>query len=231
MEVNEVNHFEANSEFRLTYSEIKDHLEQLSAFLGHIHSFVESAENKLGSDLKLYSSDFFEFYYAGSYGETFRRSFIVTVSSVAEAYIKYFVNIWEDILSIPEPHLKATNGIIEYLKSAEKQILKTGIDFSKKEIVDFRGLLAIRNSIVHSSGNLDFVSKYTASIEEMTRKYLSVKLTKDGVIFVEEQFCRDSLEIVKRFFFYIFRLTIRQFPNYSIDKPEDDDLDEELQLT
>lgn len=223
MDYPEVNHYEANEELRFTYSEFKDHLEQLSAFLNHIHSFVESAENKLGSDLKIYSSDFFEYYYAGSYGETFRQSFIVTVSSVAEAYIRYFVGTWEDILSIKEPHLKATNGILEYLKKADKEIIRSSIDFSKKEVDDFRGLLAIRNSIVHSSGNLDFVSKYTLSIEAMTKRYPSVKLTKDGILLIEEQFCSESLEIVKRFFFYITRLSIKLFPKYNTHKPIDDE--------
>ncbi len=81
-------HYEANSEFRFLYSDITEHFFELEAFLKHIHEFVSLTENKIGKNLQLYSEDFFEYYYASSYGETFRTSFIVTVSSVTEAYHK-----------------------------------------------------------------------------------------------------------------------------------------------
>ncbi|NCI48991.1 hypothetical protein GWC95_03600 [Sediminibacterium roseum] len=69
---------------------------------------------------------------------------------------------------------------------------------------------------------MDFVSKYIPAIKLMTQKYSSVKLVNDDIVITEEQFCDDSLEIIKRFFFYIFKLAIRQFPNYRSDKPEDE---------
>lgn len=226
----EPNHYEANSEFRFIYSEIKDHMEELNSFLGYIHKFVSSAENKLRKDLKLYSEDFFEYYYAGSYGETFRQSFIVTISSVAEAYIKCYVNTWIDLLKVNAEHIKPNHGSLDYLKDAEKKIFKAGINFSKQEISDFKGLLAIRNSIVHSSGNLEFVTKYIPTIKMMAKKYPSIQLINNDLIITTEQFCHDSFGIVKRFFFYLFKLALRKFPNYIADKPNDE-AEEELQVT
>ena len=90
-----INHYEANFEFHLLYSEIENRFAELDAFLKHIHKYVSVTEGKLGSDLKMYSSDFFEYYYAGSYGETFRSSLIVSVASVSESYLKNYIHSME----------------------------------------------------------------------------------------------------------------------------------------
>jgi hypothetical protein len=153
----DINHYEANSDFHLLYSDINDHFYELEAFLKHIHAFVSLAESKLGKDLKIYSEDFFEFYYAASYGETFRSSFIVTVCSVSEAYIKTYVATWKAIFKVELENIKPTNGILDYLKRIDKDIFKIDIDFSKKEIQEFRALLNVRNAMVHSSGTLEYV--------------------------------------------------------------------------
>jgi hypothetical protein len=217
-----VNHYEANSEFRFLYSDITDHFFELEAFLRHIHEFVSLTENKLGKDLKLYSEDFFEYYYARSYGETFRSSFIVTVSSVAEGYIKSYVATWSNVLKADTGNLKPTNGILDYLKTASKEVFDIGIDFSKKAVEEFRALLAVRNSMVHSNGNLDYVSKYEPLIRQLARRYSSLHVSNEGDIWTEESFCKESMSICKRFFFYIFHLALRKFPNYKLDKPDDD---------
>jgi hypothetical protein len=216
-----LNHYEANSEFRLLYSDITDHFYELEAFLKHIHDFVVSAESKLNKDLQLYSEDFFEYYYARSYGETFRSSFIVTVSSVSEVYIKYYVETWKKLLKTDFENLKPTNGILDYLKTADKKFLNLEIDFATKAVEEFRGLLAVRNSMVHSSGNLDYVQKYEPIIRQLAKVYSSLHVSDDGYIWTEESFCKECMTISKKFFFYIFKLALRKFPKYRIDKPED----------
>lgn len=212
--MNNINGYKANSEFHVLYSNIKEHLIELDAFLKHIHEFVSLAENKIGENLEMYSSDFFDYYYAGSYGETFRSSFIVTVSSVVESYIKEYIKIWKENLT-DQVTIKNNNAILDYLKEADKKFFCANIDFSKKEVVDLRGLLAIRNALVHSSGNMDDVPKYEPLIKQMVRQYSSIKLSTDGYISTTEQFCIDSLQIISSFFFYLFKLAIRKFPNDS----------------
>lgn len=218
-----VNHYEANSEFRFLYSDITNHFYKLESFLKHIHQFVSLTENKLGDDLKVYSEDFFEYYYAGSYGETFRSSFIVTVSSVAEAYIKSYIATWKEVLKVSTGNQKPTNGIVDYLKTADKDVFNIGIDFSKKEIQEFRALLSVRNSMVHSSGNLDYVLKYEPLIRQLAKSYPSLQVSNDGDIWTDENFCKESINICKSFFFYIFKLALKKFPNYKVDSPEDND--------
>ena len=90
-----IKHYQANFEFHLLYSEIENRFAELDSFLKHIHKYVSASEGKLSSDLKMYSSDFFEYYYAGSYGETFRSSLIVSVASVSESYLKNYIHSME----------------------------------------------------------------------------------------------------------------------------------------
>lgn len=222
LESSDINHYEANSDFHLLYSDIKDHFYELEAFLKHIHGFVSLAENKLGKDLKLYSADFFEYYYAGSYGETFRSSFIVTVCSVSEAYVKSYVATWKSIFKVDLENVKPTNGILDYLKTTDKDIFKIDLDFSKKEIQEFRALLNVRNAIVHSSGTLDYVLKYEAQIRQLSKAYPSLHVSDDGFIWTDQNFCNDSMKISQRFFFYIFKKAIKKFPDYLLHKTEDD---------
>lgn len=223
MEVTRINHYEANLEIRHVYIELEERFRELEAFLSHIHGFVSNAEEKIGPGLELYSQDFFDYFYAGSYGETFRSSFIVTITSICEGHIKDFVSAWKTILQADLADLRWNNSILDLLKEADKFYFKTGIDFTRKEIIDFKGLLAVRNAMVHSSGNTEYVSKYIPLIKQLSKAFPSLELTSDGMIFTDEQFCRDAMLISKRFFFYITKLAVRKFPDYRAHKPNDDD--------
>ena len=209
-----INHYEANLEVRYVYSELEERLRELDAFLSHVHGFVTNAEEKIGLGLELYSQDFFDYFYAGSYGETFRRSFIVTITSICEGHIKDFISAWKTILQVEFTDLKWNNSILDLLKEADKIYFKTGIDFTRKEIIDFRGLLAVRNAIVHSSGNTEYATKYIPLIKQLSKAFPSLELTSDGLTWTSEEFCKDAMIISKRFFFYISKLAVRKFPEY-----------------
>lgn len=217
-----INHYKANSEFRLLYHEMKWHYLELEAFLKHTQDFISKTENQLNENSKIYSSDFFEYYHAGTYGYTFRNSFVITISSISETYVKAYINIWANLMKIEISKSKLSNGLLDYLKYADKKILEIGVDFSKREVEDFRGLLAIRNSIVHSDSNLQYVEKYTPQIKRMTKRYSSIQLSEEGSLWTNEQFCYNCLEIAERFFSYLFRLTIRKFPKYRDDRNTED---------
>ncbi|MFC0878890.1 hypothetical protein ACE01N_20015 [Saccharicrinis sp. FJH2] len=220
--MNEINHYEANSEFRFLYSQISDHFIQLEAFLKHIHDFVNQTEKKIGPGLKYYSSDFFEYYYAASYGETFRSSFIITVCSISEFYLKYFIITWGEILDKDLLNYKPINSILDYLKIIDKEVININTDFSREEIFDLKCLLAVRNAMVHSHGTFEFVNKYKELILRLAKKYSSLKVLANSSIMTEENFCDESINISKRFFYYIFKLSIRKFPNYISDRPNDE---------
>lgn len=221
IDMDNINHYEANLEFKTLYHEISDHFIGLESFLKHIHGFVSKTEDKIGKDLEMYSSDFFEYFYAGSYGETFRRSFIIIVCSVSESYIKSYVQMWKDIFNKDLSSLDRKLSILDYLKKADKELFRIELDFTKIQITNLKGLLAIRNSIVHSSGNLEYVPKYSNLIKEMTTKFTSVQLLNNNFISTNEQFCNDALQIAKEFFFYLFKIAIRKFPNYRTDSSDD----------
>jgi hypothetical protein len=99
---------------------------------------VSNAEEKIGPGLELYSQDFFDYFYAGSYGETFRSSFIITITSICEGHIKDFVSAWKTILNDDLTDLNWINIILDLLKDEDNYYLKTGIDFSRKEIIDLK---------------------------------------------------------------------------------------------
>jgi hypothetical protein len=222
MEVTGINHYEANIEIRHLYFQLEERFQELEAFLSHVHGFVTNAEEKIGPDLEIYSQDFFEYFYAGSYGETFRSSFIVLITTICEGHIKDFASAWKTILKSDLADLRWNNSILDLLKEADKVYFKTGIDFTREEIINFKGLLAVRNALVHSNGNTDYVSKYIPLIKQLSEAFPSLKLTSDGMIFTDEQFCKDAMFISKRFFFYITKLAVRKFPEYRTHKPTDD---------
>jgi len=206
-------HNDANSEFRYLYSEIGHRFTELDSFLKHIHSFISEADEKIGPNLKLYSPDFFDFFYAATYGETFRSSFIVSVTSVSETYIKSYITTWSNVLGLDISHIKHNNGILDYLKATVKKTFKIEIDCSKNEVNDFRNLLEVRNTMVHSGAYLNNTSKLD-KIKQLSKAYPSMQLRQDGAILTTEKFCIDSMEISKRFFFYLFKLAIKKYPNY-----------------
>ncbi|MBD0375946.1 MAG: hypothetical protein ICV51_09995 [Flavisolibacter sp.] len=218
-----INHYEANLEIRYVYSQLEERLRELEAFLSHVHGFVTNAEEKIGPDLEIYSQDFFDYFYAGSYGETFRSSFIVTITSICEGHIKDFVSAWKTILQINLADLKWNNSILDLLKEADRAYFKMGMDFTRKEIIDFRGLLAVRNAVVHSSGKTDYVAKYVPLIKQLSKAYPSLELTTDGFIITSEQFCKDAMIICQQFFFYISKLAVRKFPEYRAHRPIEED--------
>jgi hypothetical protein len=221
--VTQINHYEANLEIRYVYFQLEERFRELEAFLSHVHDFVTNAEEKIGPSLELYSQDFFDYFYAGTYGETFRSSFIVTISSICEGHIKEFISAWKNILQVELSDLKWNNSILDHLKDADKTYFKIGIDFTRKEIVNFRGLLAVRNAMVHSSGNTEYVTKYVPLIKQLSKTFPSIELTSDGLIFINEQFCKDAMLIGKTFFFYISKMAIRRFPEYRNHKPIEED--------
>ncbi len=206
-------HNDPNSEFRCLYSELGHRFTELDSFLKHIHSFIAEADEKIGPNLKLYSPDFFDFFYAATYGETFRSSFIVSVASVSETYIKNYVTTWSNVLGLDISQLEHKNSILEYLKATVKKTFKIEIDFSKNEVNDFKNLLVVRNAMVHSGGYLNNPLKLD-KVKQLSIIYPSMKLRPDGSILTTEKFCIDSMEISKRFFFYLFKLAIKKYPNY-----------------
>lgn len=218
-----INHHEANLEIRYVYSQLEERLRELEAFLLHVHGFVTKAEERIGPDLEIYSQDFFDYFYAGSFGETFRSSFIVTITSICEGHIKDFISAWKTILKVNLADLRWSNSILDILKEADKTYFKIGIDFTRKEIIDFRGLLAVRNAMVHSNGNTEYVTKYIPLIKQLSKAFPSLELTYDGLLFTNEQFCKDAMIISKRFFFYISKLAIRKFPEYRTHRPIEED--------
>jgi hypothetical protein len=161
----------------------------------------------------LYSSDFFDYFYADSYGETFRSSFIVSVTSVSETFIKSYITAWSNVLNLDISDIKPQYGILEYLKDTVKNTFNIEIDFDKREVADFRVLLYIRNAMVHFGGNI-YTFKHKKEIQHMTESFPSLHLTVDGALLTKERFCIDSMEISKRFFFYLFKLAIKKYPNY-----------------
>lgn len=217
-----INNYEANSQFRSFYYNIDDHFSLLADYVKHMNQFINFTENKIGKDLEIYSSDFFEYYNADAYGETFRGSFIITVSSVSEIYIKDYVMIWQKLMGDKTFNESFQFGIIDFLKTTDKKIIQLGIDYSKSQVPDFQGLLAIRNALVHSNGTFEYVKKYTPQILQFSRKYPSI-IVDNEQIFTTQEFCTDALNIARKFFFYLLKKTIQKFPNYNVDKPLFDD--------
>jgi len=192
----------------MTQNEANSRFIELDSFLKHIHGFVSEAEEKIGSDLELYSSDFFDFFYAATYGETFRNSFIISVTTVSETYIKNYITTWGNVLGLDISHIKHNNGILDYLKATVKKTFKIEIDCTRNEVNDFRNLLEVRNTMVHSGAYLNNPLKL-AKIQQLSLAYPSMQLRSDGAILTTEEFCIDCMEISKRFFFYLFKLAIK----------------------
>lgn len=110
--------YPVHADFKLLFYRVEDYLEQSQAFLTHINSFINSSEEKLNST-KLYSSDCFDSFYAGQYGNTFRDSFIVTICSFSESYIKNYIEKCTSISDNSIPPVKK-ESVMDYLKIAQR---------------------------------------------------------------------------------------------------------------
>ena len=208
--------YPAHADFKLLFYGVEDYLEQSHAFLTHINSFIKSSEEKLKST-KLYSSVSHEFFYAGQYGNTFRDSFIVTVCSFSESYIKNYIEKCTSISTNPIPPPKK-ESVMDYLKLACKDYFDIPVDFNNSSVINFKGLLALRNAIVHSGGTFEDVQKYKPQIIQLAKKYKSIEIVQDQYIFISEEFCKASLDIVKQFFYYAVKSAIRRYYTYISEK-------------
>lgn len=122
-------------------------------------------------------------------------------------------------MNLDTKSLNKKNGILNYLKELDEQFINIPIDFTKNEILDIKGFLAIRNAIVHSNGNIEYVPKQIQQIKRMTKIYPSITLNKNGQLYTDPQFCKDGIQIAKSFFYYIFKLAIKYFPDYKEHQP------------
>lgn len=216
-----INHNDANFEFRTLYRNFEDDIIELQFFLKDIHKYISTKEIRL-SKAKIYSLEFEELFWTQSRGQIFRDSFIISSCTVGETYLKSYCLLWMNLLEIGSKKFTYKNGLLDTLKEIEKQHLKLGIDFSKEEIAQFRGLLAVRHSLIHSNGSLHYVENFVPIIKQLAKKYPSLKILDDKFIITDETFCSESLIIIKKFVFYLFKLAIKQFPNYRIDVSEFD---------
>jgi hypothetical protein len=166
-----------HADFKLLYWGVEDYLDESNAFLSHIGLFIKTAEDKL-SNSNLYSMDCDEFYFAKGYGNTFRDSFIITACSFSEICLKKYIEKCTLIYKNEIPHPKREN-VIDYLKKLDKEHFKIGIDFNNTAVVDFKGLQALRNAIVHSGSTFQDVLKYKPQIKQLARKYKSIEIFND----------------------------------------------------
>lgn len=208
--------YPVHADFKLLFYGVEDYLEQSQAFLTHINSFIKSSEEKLNKT-KLYSRDCVDFFYAGQYGNTFRDSFIVTICSFSESYIKRYIEKCIPISDNSIPPLKK-ESVMDYLKIACKEYFAINIDFNNTSVIDYKGLLALRNTIVHSGSTFEDVGKYKPQIIQLARKYKSIDIVHDQYLFISEQFCEASLGIVKQFFYYLVKSAIQRYYAYTSEK-------------
>jgi hypothetical protein len=208
--------YPVHAEFKLIYWGVEDFLEESNAFLSHISSFIQTAQNKL-SDSQLYSMDCTEFYFANGYGNTFRDSFIVSACSFSEIYLKKYIEKCVEINKNEIPKARKET-VMEYLKTLDKNYLKIGIDFNNASVIDFTGLQALRNAIVHSGNTFQDVLNYKPQIIQLSRKFKSIEIFRDEYIFLNDEFCKSSLNIVRDFFYYLVKLAIRRYYNFVSEK-------------
>lgn len=201
-----------HADFKLIFWEVEDYLEESTAFLSQISLFIKNAEEKL-SNSKLYSMDCNDFYFAKNYGNTFRDSFIVTACSFSEVYLKKYI---EKCIEIHEEEIPKSKkeSVIDYLKIIDKEYLKLGIDFNNAAVIDFKGLQALRNAIIHSGSTFEDVLKYKPQILQLSRKFKTIEILNDHYIFLNDEFCKSSLNIVRDFFYYLVKLAIRRYYKY-----------------
>lgn len=99
-----------------------------------------------------------------------------------------------------------------------KEYFAINIDFNNSSVIDFKGLLALRNAIVHSGSTFEDVEKYKPQILQLARKYKSINIVHDQYIFISEQFCETSLGIIRKFFYYIVKSAVRRYYTYISEK-------------
>ena len=96
--MNQLNHNNANADFRALYTDLEEQMNSLNSFLRDIHKYVSDQEKKINKDLQMYSAEFNKLFYVNTYGGVFRSSFIITLTSVSEMFINKFCNTWDILL-------------------------------------------------------------------------------------------------------------------------------------
>lgn len=214
-----LNHNDANFEFRSLYTDFRDEVAELEYFLCDVHGYITSRNNRLAKG-KIHSQEFNELFVARSNGQIFRDSYLMLVCTIGESYLKAYTLLWIQMLGLNHKDFSYDSGLLDTFKDINKKYLELNIDFSDYRIVDFKGLLAVRNSLIHSNGSFIYVEKSIPIIQQLARKYKSLEIHDSKYIITDEKFCRQSLSIVEKFIFYIFKQGIRKFPNYRTDISE-----------
>lgn len=202
------------SEISLFYYGLKkDSLIQLEEYLKHSSIFLDSIDKKF-DDMKIYSEDFFEYFYAGGYKSIFTEQFIISLVSLSEYKLKIFLEIFDYVLE--EDELKkitsANNDVLTAFKKYSKDYLKIIPKFDGKEYKEFKELTSLRNIIVHSGSRLWLQRESNiAAVKELSKRYSDIKIY-DDYVYIDIKFCLEAIEIVKRFFFLISKNFMREFP-------------------
>jgi hypothetical protein len=104
------------------------------------------------------------------------------------------------------------NEIITILKKYSSNYLDINLQLEGNNYKDFHDLQCLRNTMVHSGSSFWLQRKRNIEgVTALSKRYLNVKLDEEN-IWINREFCKESVEIVRKFFFHICKVLMRNFP-------------------
>ena len=204
-------HFWANSIFYLSL------FERLQSYLNNISLFLDSkAAHLKENEPSEFEDENSEGEYAiamEQYDELFPvllgNSFIIILVSTLERELSTYTETVGRASHIDIKSSDLKGSFHEQFKTYLSKVARLSFDFDAKEWSDIKGLIEVRNAIVHNAGVIDD-SPRGRTINTFNREYPTLNI-KGNIVYPTIPFCNHMVQLVHRF---LIKLTNAAYDHY-----------------
>jgi hypothetical protein len=187
-----------------------ENLNELDSYLFTINDYLKAEEQrqieKLNEDTKHLSdsvrselfADNFPYEWEQVFGVHLRRSFIVTLMSMAEDHLTTFCSCVESLIDAPISNKDMKGSIIERAKKFLEAIgkFKKPKDHEWKLLID---IYKLRNALVHNGGRIEGVNDEKRLVK-FIKDRPEISISSYGKVDINTEFCEFALKKVRDFF-------------------------------
>lgn len=125
------------------------------------------------------------------------NSFIITLAYILEQELRNFADTLSKVTKLDHDLTMNQTGFFDRFKLYISKTAQVPYDFGAKQWNDIKGLVEVRNLIVHKSGVLD-KSPRSKTILEFNKSYQRLTI-KGNQIYPTIPFCNDMISLVHKF--------------------------------
>lgn len=125
------------------------------------------------------------------------NSFVITLTSILERELHNFADTLSKVTKFDNDLIINQSGFFDRFKRSMSKSVHVPYDFGTEQWNDIKGLVEVRNFVVHKSGVLDN-SPRSKTIFEFNKRYPTLTI-KGNQIFPIIPFCNDMISLVHKF--------------------------------